>query len=418
MRKYLVFTLLFFFTIVIFFLIKEKNPTIKKDSININLSIKGNSIRHVASGFLHTPDNNLPAKENLEGLNPRFFRNHPDIAASNAKRMNEMGAVNEIVISDGWEYDKKNLPNNNQEKWSAYVKNILDKTNGDNYQIRYDIWNEPDIPYFWSASWNEFLENWKKTVILMREIRPGSIIVGPSLSKFDSNKLTEFIEFANKNNVLPNVLSWHENDLYSFDPESHVKQIKAYLNNNKINIDEIEINEYGPEEFNIDSFAAIKHFSALEKADITFASKSCWNDYGLLKSGCAPAMIDSLLTTDGEKRSIWWAYKFYSEMKGFLLKNSSTDFTQVISSADADKVYILLSPKENIQNFTVNLGEIENNFSPNLNITIYKVDGHNKKAAKNYQVSRFDKSSKKDLIIPIGSVEKNDMYFIIVGKNI
>lgn len=190
-----------------------------------------------------------------------------------------MGAVNEMVLSDGWGYKKGNLPNNDWSKWELYIQNILSKTNNSGYQFRYDIWNEPDHSFFWSESEEKFFEMWKRTFIQIKKQDRNSMIVGPSFAKFDIEKLKRFIKFANGNKVLPDILSLHENDLTdSVNLINHIKDIRSYLYENGINKLDIEINEYGAEQRQLDSFSVIKNFSLLEQANISNAARSCWNE--------------------------------------------------------------------------------------------------------------------------------------------
>ena len=52
------------------------------------------------------------------------------------------------------------------------------------WQIEWDLWNEPDLEYFWGRSQAQFFETWKHAHQRVRAKDPNAVIVGPSIGYF------------------------------------------------------------------------------------------------------------------------------------------------------------------------------------------------------------------------------------------
>ncbi len=73
-------------------------------------------------------------------------------AFGNYTRAQSLGAVMQIVLSDGWTDYKAPWPGDdgNWLPWENDITNTVVRATLDNKAFQYDIWNEPDIGYFWS----------------------------------------------------------------------------------------------------------------------------------------------------------------------------------------------------------------------------------------------------------------------------
>jgi len=74
----------------------------------------------------------------------------------------------------------------------------------------------PYNPEFWNRPITQFFETYRRAVNIIRSRIPGATIAGPGYAVYVHPtsgiccKLTDFLAYAKANNVLPNILSWHE----------------------------------------------------------------------------------------------------------------------------------------------------------------------------------------------------------------
>lgn len=233
--------------------------------------------------------------------------------------------------------------------WNAWKINVADfiKTNTQNSQNpEWIVLQEPDLEQFWPSTQANFFEAWKIAVETIRATRPNDIIIGPSVSSFNQTYLQDFLVFAKANNVLPNVLSWHElSDIgnQGFTPDlipQHVSTMKTFLQENAMNISRFSITEYGGASDNYRPGAAAAYIIGIERAGIE-GTKGMWNfnnDAAQL-SGLVNDPVNPVA------RSIWWVYRAYAQMSGNLSKSIMYSSINGLGSSDLSKksAYVLLS---------------------------------------------------------------------------
>ena len=71
----------------------------------------------------------------------------------------------------------------------------------------------------------QYSEMWKRSVLLIRSLDANAVIVGPGYGGFNSGQLSNWLDYAQTNNVLPNILDWH----FSADPVVDVQAAQALL---------------------------------------------------------------------------------------------------------------------------------------------------------------------------------------------
>ena len=339
-----------------FYVLLVSNLLHSQGSYSIDFSNRepSNPIRHIAIGFLHTPDSRLPSKHSLEALEPKLFRNHPDRAFSNYERIKQMGGVNEAVLSDAWGY--RSFPF--ATKWEALVSHYVTEAKDKRIDIHWDIWNEPDLSYFWKGSQAEFKETWKNTYSLIRSIDPDAYIVGPSFSRYDFNALKDFILFCKTHNTLPNGLSWHENDYKSAGHLlAHSLEIRKFIDDHNIDIPDLEINEYSPAPLTFNKAALLAQFSLFERSPVSRAARACWEEHS--QNGCEPKALNNLLTPSGKPRTIWYAYKYYSEMQGNLIDTPESHDLFALASGENNESYALIAIARSVDLIEISMTNIE-----------------------------------------------------------
>jgi hypothetical protein len=159
------------------------------------------------------------------------------------------------------------------------------------------------------------------------------VIVGPSIDGFDAGYLQSFLSYARANNVLPNILSWHE--FGGAGPiEGNVQYMRSYMASNGFNISRISINEViHPGEYT-NPGATARTIASLERARVDSAAHACWGDTG--GSNCNNNSLDGILTFDNtQPRSAWWAYRGYANITGRIVRLSPGGTVDGVAGQDS-----------------------------------------------------------------------------------
>jgi hypothetical protein len=225
----------------------------------------------------------------------------------------------QIVMSDSqgyaaagwWPSDAGAMP-----KWDAIVDGLLAAAKSGNRVVEWDIWNEPNSG-FWGRSRAEFFGTWENTVRRIRRQSPSAVIIGPSISEFDQEWLQSFLKYAKAKDVMPDKVSWHE-----FGPPAaipaHVDVIRKFMMTEGIGVKPISLNEAMDEEQSRLPGTTVQYLANLERALVDGACHACWEEPGGVNA-CANHSLDGILTSDQKPRSVWWAYKAYSELTGTIV---------------------------------------------------------------------------------------------------
>ena len=97
------------------------------------------------------------------------------------------------VISDPYGYSvgyPNATPWTDWEWYESYVQYIVQSRSEwfpEHPVAFWDVWNEPDHPYFWSGTYEQLLELFARTYNVIKAEDPSALVVGPSLSCFDPN---------------------------------------------------------------------------------------------------------------------------------------------------------------------------------------------------------------------------------------
>jgi len=102
------------------------------------------------------------------------------------------------------------------EKWAEICKHILMHyndgwNNGFHYNITYvEIWNEPDLLFFWNGTAEQYYELYKTTAETLRSYDPDLRIGGPCTSSLDNQAFTSgFLTFVKDHDLPFDFYSWH-----------------------------------------------------------------------------------------------------------------------------------------------------------------------------------------------------------------
>jgi hypothetical protein len=188
-------------------------PVAADSILTVDLSTTIGPVTHCASGSLYGVTETLPADITrlVAPLHPNVFVNpvseahHPGAdAIVVAARVAPIGARVTIRLADwftgfytfttmaDW-FDK--ISQSVSRKQSSGLTNFYG----------YEIWNEPN--YTWvSTNPLPFNEFWRQTAAYLRQLDPGSRIVGPSSSYYDNNYMSDFLSYCQSNDCLPDIV--------------------------------------------------------------------------------------------------------------------------------------------------------------------------------------------------------------------
>ncbi|TAG95464.1 MAG: beta-xylosidase [Oscillatoriales cyanobacterium] len=318
------------------------------------------------SGILHGIDPTNPPDNLIKPLQPKLWRaGRLDIY----DRVIASGAQFQLLVSDLWGYgsNPKGWPYQNYPAWEAFVRQLAQQNKGK--KIIWDVWNEPDlINPFWNGSREQFFETYKRAYkILRQELGPSAMIGGPSISTYNKEYLTAFLDYCKANKLEVNFLAWHElnDNMISFiddhviDAKRNFQQSAAYreLKLQKIYVNEIvgDLAQYEPGEI-------LGYLYNLEYAKADGACRACWDTkVGKKVSNCFNNTLSGIVTPNTfEPRAAWWAYKAYADGVN----------SRVLSRSDNDRVVALASKSNPEGKAQVLLGYFDRNFSSATTITL------------------------------------------------
>jgi len=293
---------------------------------------------HKASGVLHSISATEPHDDLVLPLKFKAFRGRVNqqylLAPGFYDRMKRMGIVHvQAVLSDshgytnpihGWPGDSGDWSH-----WENVVEEAVKACQERHLEIEYDIWNEPDIEYFWKRDRPTWLETWKRAYRKVRSIDPDAVIVGPSITHLDVEFMTEFLTYGKQNNCLPDILSWHELATAGGEtiPEN-VEKAKELLRSLEIGIGRISLHEIVPRRKQYCPGTTVCYFANVERTTVESACHSCWPD--VVANNGGNNSLDGLLTYDTRRpRACWWVYWFYGDMTGQLVGLSITGDTHL-----------------------------------------------------------------------------------------
>jgi hypothetical protein len=231
-------------------------------------------------------------------------------------------------------------------RFSSYVTNLVRTAEAGGWAPTYwDLFNEPDnltcgaaCSYLSTAdqatvTTANLLQMFSVEYQAVKAADSKAKVVTPTLTLYNdvpgqanlAIDMATFVAYAAANGIRPDAISWHENtdssspgdwgpSSFPFNVADHVARARHLVAANPaIGAPVILINEYGtPQTHTLPSWQT-GMISALERAGVAGANRSCWND-------CWNPGLDGLLAQTG---STWtgtlpqyWAAKAYADMSG------------------------------------------------------------------------------------------------------
>ena len=300
-----------------------------QEVVTIDLSADRGPATHRASGFLHAMTATVPEPSLVDPLKPKLFRmwaedwhGKGEGAFANYARVKKLGARMQVVVSDSTGYPQDGVwpgDDGNWTGWESLVENLVKRAREKRYTFKWDIWNEPNIGYFWKRDQARFFETWIHGYRKIRSVDPKAVIIGPSISGYDRKYLEAFLLHMKANDALPDKLAWHEFG----DPKkipAHADEMRAFMKAQGIKPLPICLNEIINSKQATSPGVTVHYLANLERAGVDGACHACWGDETAGVSACENQSLDGILThPDKQPRSTWWAYKGYADVTGRLI---------------------------------------------------------------------------------------------------
>lgn len=275
---------------------------------------------HSMVGFLHGSNATTPGDERLLPLHPALWR-IGYLWMQNRDRLAKLHVPTILILSDSW---GSRAPKT-MDEWDGFVRAMVKNANG--LPFTWDVMNEPDLSYSFKGTPEQYSEMFvHASQVLHRQLGPQTAVSGPSISRYDPQYLTNFLDYCKAHNARIDVLSWHE-----LNDDSDVRAVTEHLQDARrrfldnpayksLGIRKIEINEIIGPSAQYEPAEILGYFDALEQGGADGACKGCWDD------NCANNTLDGILTPDTSvPRAAWWAYKSYADTVATRVLSRATD---------------------------------------------------------------------------------------------
>jgi hypothetical protein len=292
-------------------------------TFTVDLANQYRSVTHVASGSLYgLAEDGRPSDSLIAPTKPKMFTqmapnggqlpNGETVPIGDALKVAPIAARNGAAVTIRMPDIYSNFPYQwlSWADWYSKVDTMVNArlASGATNIYGYELWNEPD--WTWKSAAGTFLDGWKNTYLRVKTLDTATKTIGPSYSRYEESWMRNFLTYAKANNVLPDIISWHELGNTVADTWTIKAHIAAYR---QIELDlgisprPISINEYGvPNEEGVPG-GMVRYFAQFEREGVDTATAAFW---------FRPGRLSNIVTDAGTANGGWWLYKWYGDMSG------------------------------------------------------------------------------------------------------
>ncbi|WP_225100620.1 RICIN domain-containing protein [Streptomyces sp. CoH27] len=335
------------------------------EALSVNLASTRGPSTGVGEGFLYgfTQDGSQPVDQFIQPLGINAFRgggwfsggwikdNYQYGAASRAdvdsiiaqaKRLTRppYHAQYQVLVSDiyganGGQPSNTTYPcdNGNCANWISFIDSTVGALQASGLKFSYDIWNEPDISYFWTRGVNstQYFQMWDSAYREIRRIAPGAQIVGPSLAftpQRNPGEWQAWLAHVKAAGTVPDMITNHnEGDVD--DPVTVARSLDNALSSAGIGPLPLSSNEYQPADRQTAGVTAW-YLARFAQSGYTNAMRGNW-------VCCVTPNLTGVLTQSGgswQPTGNWWALRDYADMTGTLVDTSGQVGSTAISASE------------------------------------------------------------------------------------
>ena len=320
--------------------------------LTVDLATSEGPVTLGANGALYgLGDDGVPSDAALEPLKitsisqkPEGGAQHPNgdaLSVSKAFFRNGGGEINVMMqdIYAKWPYEDLGI-DDYLPKVDKITKEIAADPNSDRFV--YIPFNEPDFIWYklnltdqaaYEVERDRFFAHWKTVYHRIRAIDPDAVIAGPNETGYYPRFLRDFLTFAQRENVLPQIMTWHELSSGS------LRDFQGHYDNYRALERELGI---GPLKINIDEYANRRDLSvpgqlvqwvSMFERNKVYANMAYWDAAGNLSG----QVVRSNIPNGG-----WWLFRWYAGMTGDTVKvtppqPNTIDTLQGLASLDPSR---------------------------------------------------------------------------------
>ncbi|BBC32577.1 Cellulosome protein [Streptomyces graminofaciens] len=320
--------------------------------LTVDLSASEGPVLRGANGALYgLSDDGVPSDAALAPLKitsisqkPEGGAQHPNgDALTVAKSFFRSGGGEVLVMMQDiypkWPYDDLGIEDY-LPKVDKIAKEVSAAPNSDRFV--YIPFNEPDLIWYglnasdqskYEANRDRFLKDWKTVFQRIRAIDPDARIAGPNESGYHSRLITDFLAFAKRENVLPQIMTWHELGSGSLrDFQGHYDNYRAIERQLGIDPLTINIDEYANRRDLSVPGQLVQWVSMFERNKV-YANQAYWDAAGNLDGN----VVRSNIPNGG-----WWFFRWYAGLTGDTVKvtppqANTIDTLQGLASLDTSR---------------------------------------------------------------------------------
>ncbi|WP_217236799.1 CBM35 domain-containing protein [Streptomyces sp. AC555_RSS877] len=320
--------------------------------LTVDLGASEGPVMLGANGALYgLSDDGVPSDAALEPLKitsisqkPEGGAQHPNgdaLTVSKSFFRNGGGEINVMMqdIYAKWPYEDLGI-DDYLPKVDKIVKEVSADPNSDRFV--YIPFNEPDQIWYnlgtsdqaqYEANRDRFFKDWKTVYQRIRAIDPDARIAGPNEAGYHTRLLTDFLTFAQRENVLPQVMTWHELSSGSLrDFQGNYDNYRSIERKLGIAPLKINIDEYANRRDLSVPGQLVQWVSMFERNKV-YANQAYWDAAGNMDGN----VVRSNIPNGG-----WWLFRWYAGMTGDTVKvtppqANTIDTLQGLASLDPSR---------------------------------------------------------------------------------
>ncbi|WP_234360353.1 cellulosome protein [Streptomyces sp. DSM 15324] len=320
--------------------------------LSVDLAASEGPVLHGANGALYgLSDDGVPADAVLAPLGitgisqkPEGGAQHPNgdaLTVAESFFRNGGGEIQVLLQDDyaQWPYEDLGI-DDHLARVEKIVREIAGRPDRDRFV--YVPFNEPDQIWYgldaadpaeYAAGRDRFLRDWRTVYRRIRELHPGARIAGPNEAAYHARLLTDFLAFARREDVLPQVVTWHELDPSSLrDFQEHYDGYRAIERESGVPPLPVTIDEYGNRR-DLSVPGQLVQWVAMFERNKVYAQQAYWDAAGNLSG----TVVRMNIPNGG-----WWFFRWYAGLTGDTVRVTppephTVDTLQALASLDTGR---------------------------------------------------------------------------------
>ncbi|MDX2528664.1 CBM35 domain-containing protein [Streptomyces europaeiscabiei] len=320
--------------------------------LTVDLSASEGPVMRGANGALYgLSDDGVPSDAALAPLKitsisqkPEGGAQHPNGDALTVSKSFFRNGGGEVLVMmqdiyAKWPYEDLGI-DDYLPKVDKIVKEVSAAPNSDRFV--YIPFNEPDLIWYglnasdqtkYEANRDRFLKDWKTVHERIRAIDPDARIAGPNESGYHTRLITDFLTFAKRENVMPQIMTWHELGSGSLrDFQGHYDDYRSIERQLAIEPLPVNIDEYANRRDLSVPGQLVQWVSMFERNKV-YANQAYWDAAGNMDGN----VVRSNIPNGG-----WWFFRWYAGLTGNTVKvtppqANTIDTLQGLASLDTSR---------------------------------------------------------------------------------